>query len=134
MLVVNIFYQQYKIFSDNVKTIIGIGSKQAETTLFTPLASRVVENAIVMSLEDGEDELTIYHLLLSILEEGEGVAIRVIQGIGISIDDLIEGLTNSKSGSKINLNYESMIKENEVKKNMNTIMQEGGCTEEVQEV
>ena len=49
-----------------------------------------MENAIIDSKENNGGVVTINHLFSSLLEEGEGVAIRIMLGMGINIDSLYE--------------------------------------------
>ncbi len=70
--------------------IVGIGSKEVECFLYTPLLKRVMENAIYDSKENNNGKVTISHLFSSLLEEGEGIAIRILIGMDIDIDDLYQ--------------------------------------------
>ena len=84
--------KDYNITYSNVKkeiiNIIGVGSKESEWFLYTPMLRRIIENAIVDSKDNNNGEVTINHLFLSLLDEGEGVAIRILLGMGIDIDKL----------------------------------------------
>lgn len=86
--------KKFGITYDKLKTeiinIIGIGSKETEWFLYTPLLKRIMENAIIDSKENNNGEVTIEHLFTSLLEEGEGVAIRIMIGMDIDIDKLYE--------------------------------------------
>jgi ATP-dependent Clp protease ATP-binding subunit ClpC len=83
----NITYDRLK---QEIINIIGIGSKETEWFLYTPLLKRIMENAIIDSKENNNGEVTIEHLFTSLLEEGEGVAIRIMIGMDIDIDKLYE--------------------------------------------
>lgn len=78
----------YNNFKKELIDIVGVGSKESEWTLYTPLLKRVLENAIIDSKENNNGEVTISHLFSSILEEGEGVAIRIMLGMGVDLDEL----------------------------------------------
>jgi ATP-dependent Clp protease ATP-binding subunit ClpC len=82
------FNINYESFREKLISIIGIGSKKSEWFLYTPLLKRVIENAIVDSRENNDGEVTAEHLFSSLLEEGEGVAIRILIGMGVDIDKL----------------------------------------------
>ena len=56
--------------------------------LYTPLLKRVMENAIYDSKENNNGNVTISHLFSALLEEGEGVAIRILVGMDIDLDEL----------------------------------------------
>ena len=78
----------YNIFKDEIIKVIGIGSKQSEYLLYTPLLKRVIENSIDDCKELNQEEVTTYNLLSNLLEEGEGVAIRTLISLNIDIDNL----------------------------------------------
>lgn len=78
----------YKIFKDELVKIVGKGSTPSKWFLYTPLLKRVIENAILDSKDNNHGEVTSEHLFSSLLEEGEGVAIRLLLGMDIDIDEL----------------------------------------------
>ena len=78
----------YDKLKQEIINIIGIGSTVPEWFLYTPLLRRIMENAIIDSKENNDGEVTIEHLFSSLLEEGEGVAIRIMLGMNIDIDKL----------------------------------------------
>ncbi len=80
----------YDKLKEEIINIIGLGSKETEWFLYTPLLKRIMENAIIDSKENNNGEVTIEHLFTSLLEEGEGVAIRIMIGMDIDIDKLYE--------------------------------------------
>ena len=77
----------YEIFKEKIIEIIGIGSKQSEWFLYTPLLKRIMENAILDSKEINSD-VTVEILFSNLLEEGDGVAIRILLNLGIDLDKL----------------------------------------------
>ena len=79
----------YDIFKNAIIDSIGIGKKENEWFLYTPLIKRIIEEAIVSSKENNHNEVTPRHLLYAILEEGEGVAIRIMLSMGIDLDELM---------------------------------------------
>ena len=81
----NLTYERLK---EEIIKIIGIGKIETEWLLYTPLLKRIMENAIIDSKENNEGEVTVEHLFTSLLEEGEGVAIRIMIGMNIDIDKL----------------------------------------------
>jgi len=80
----------YQKFKDEVINVIGIGKEESSWFLYTPLLNRVLENACLDAREEGVKEITIEHLFSSLLEEGEGVAIRIMLGLNIDIDELYD--------------------------------------------
>ena len=97
--------KKYKLNYDNFKEelikVIGVGKKESNWFLYTPLLKRVIENAIIDSKENNKGNVTINHLFSSLLEEGEGVALRILIGMNIDVDalynDFCTKLTFSKS-------------------------------------
>ena len=80
----------YKKFRQEIIDIVGIGSKESECFLYTPMLKRIMENAIYDSKENNNGNVTISHLFSSMLEEGEGIAIRILIGMDIDLDDLYD--------------------------------------------
>ena len=95
----------YKTFKTEIIKTIGKGTKPSEFFLYTPLLKRIIENAGLDAKENNNGTVTINHLFSSLLEEGEGVAIRVLIGMNIDIDDLYNDftykLTNKKGNKKL---------------------------------
>ncbi|MEG2322559.1 MAG: ATP-dependent Clp protease ATP-binding subunit, partial [Bacilli bacterium] len=77
----------YEIFKNKIIETIGVGSKVSQWFLYTPLLKRVMENALVDSKENNGD-VTIESLFSNLLEEGEGVAIRIMLSLNIDLDNL----------------------------------------------
>jgi len=78
----------YNMFKEELIKVVGTGSKESEFFLYTPLLKRIMENAVIDSRENNNGLVTIEHLFSALLEEGEGVAIRILLGLDIDIDDL----------------------------------------------
>ncbi len=85
----------YEIFKKELNIVVGSATKSSEYNLYTPLLKRVISNALDNAKENNNGEVTAKHLVLSILEEGEGIAIRLLISMGIDIDDLYESLNKS---------------------------------------
>lgn len=95
----------YNVFKKEILKVIGKGSKPSEFFLYTPLLKRIIENAGLDAKENNNGTVTINHLFSSLLEEGEGVAIRILIGMNIDIDELYNDftfkLTSKKGGKKL---------------------------------
>ena len=76
----------YEKFRDEVISTIGIGSSDNEFLLYTPLLKRVIENAILDSKETNHGVVLVSHLFSALLEEGEGIAIRILVSLGVDLD------------------------------------------------
>ncbi len=98
----------YDVFKNELKNVIGIGSNECNTFLYTPLLKRVINNAINDSRENNNGDVTIEHLFSALLEEGEGVALRILLGLNVDLDKLYSDflykvvyLKNKNKSSKI---------------------------------
>ncbi len=91
----------YENFKKELKLVVGSATKASEYNLYTPLLKRVINNAMENAKENNNGIVTSKHLVLSIFEEGEGIAIRLIIGMGIDIDEVYDSLNkNQKLVSK----------------------------------
>lgn len=94
----------YKKFKNELIKIVGVGSKESNFFLYTPLLKRILENAIMDANENNDGLVTIEHLFSGLLEEGEGIAIRILLTLKIDIDELYSEfsykLINKTKGSK----------------------------------
>ena len=77
----------YDKFRNKIIETVGIGSKESEWFLYTPLLKRVMENAM-MDCKENNSDVTIEALFSNLLEEGEGVAIRILLSLDIDLDKL----------------------------------------------
>ena len=80
----------YETFKNEIINIIGIGTKKTQFFLYTPLLKKIIENAMLDSKDNNNGEVTIEHLFSSLLEEGEGIAIRIFIGMDIDIDEMYD--------------------------------------------
>lgn len=78
----------YNLFKKQVVDIVGVGSYNNDCVLYTPLLKRIMETAMIDSKENNNGVVTIKHLFSALLEEGEGIAIRILLGMGIDLDEV----------------------------------------------
>ena len=71
----------YKKYKEQVVNVLGVGEKSNDLIIYTDLLKRILENLIIDSKETN-DEITTVSLILSILNEGEGVGIRILLSLG----------------------------------------------------
>lgn len=79
----------YELLKEEIIKTIGYGSSKSEWFLYTPVLKNVFENAIAISKDYG-GEVTVDYLFMGILEEGEGIAIRILLNMGIDIDKIYQ--------------------------------------------
>lgn len=94
----------YEKFKNEIINIIGKGSKKSTCFLYTPMLKRIMEGAVLNSKENNSGIVTISHLFSSLLEEGEGIATRILIGMNIDVSELyhefILPVTYKRSKSK----------------------------------
>ncbi|MEI7616409.1 MAG: Clp protease N-terminal domain-containing protein, partial [Actinomycetota bacterium] len=74
-----------------VKNVITEGSSESyEHIPFTPRAKKVLELSLREALQMGHNYIGTEHILLGLLREGEGVAARVLNSLGITLENIKE--------------------------------------------
>ena len=82
----------YKKFRQELINIVGIPKKNIDVNLYTPLLKRILSSALSDAKENNKGVVTESHLIVALLDEGEGIAIRIMIGMNINIDDLYDEL------------------------------------------
>ena len=90
----------YDSFYKEIVSLIGVGNKESNLFVYTPLLKKVIENATVISKEKKLKEVNLISLFSSLLEEGEGVAIRIFLSMGIDLDKIYEEINLIKKHKK----------------------------------
>jgi len=80
----------YNNFKTEILSIIGKGTKKTQFFLYTPLLKKIMENALLDAKDNNNGEVTTKHLFSSLLEEGEGIAIRIFIGMNINLEELYD--------------------------------------------
>lgn len=80
----------FELFKNELVSIVGESSKESELNLYTPLLRRIIETATEDAIDNNNGEVTERHLFLALLEEGEGIAVRIMIGLEIDLDALYE--------------------------------------------
>lgn len=101
----------YQKFRDEVIKIIGKGKLTNSWFLYTPLLKRIIENAALDAKDNKDKEVNVANLFLSLLEEGDGVAIRILMGMSIDIDLLYEEFSSSLVAKKSKKRHKLLIDE-----------------------
>ena len=105
--ILNKYGVTYEKFKSKLISIIGMGSSSNTWFLFTPLLRRIINNATYYS-KDNSKMVTPYNLLISILDEGDGVANRILFSMDIDMDALCEEFLSNN----YNIKNDNLIIEN----------------------
>lgn len=84
----------YDKFLSELK-MLKCGNKEEFTGIYTPLLKRIINNA-----SSSKEILTVDDLIVSLLDEGEGIAMRIIIDMEIDIDALYDELVMKKKNNK----------------------------------
>jgi len=106
-------FQELDIAFDSIraaiKDVVTEGSSESyEHIPFTPRAKKVLELSLREALQMGHNYIGTEHILLGLLREGEGVAARVLNSLGIT-------LSNVKEKVKEMLNRQSLYADSDSK-------------------
>lgn len=90
----------FDIFKNELINVVGKSNKDTDFILYTPLLKRIIENATNDASENNKGKVTERHLFIAMLEEGEGIAIRIMLGLDLDLDSIYEDLKFSLVGNK----------------------------------
>ena len=88
------YHIDYNSFKEELIKKVGYGDSKNNYFIYTPLLKRIIENAILDAKESGLNEINTNMLFLSIIDEGEGVANRIMVNMGLNIDSVYEELNH----------------------------------------
>jgi ATP-dependent Clp protease ATP-binding subunit ClpC len=71
---------------DEVESLIGKGQEQTNNIAYTPRAKKVIELSMDEARKLGHTYVGTEHILLGLIREGEGVAARVLNNLGVSLN------------------------------------------------
>jgi ATP-dependent Clp protease ATP-binding subunit ClpC len=87
------------ILREQIVKAVGYGSYETDILGFTPRTKRVFELGFLEARNLGNNYIGTEHILLGLLEEGEGVAVVVLRSLGVDVEklreDVIEMLTEN---------------------------------------
>jgi len=90
----------YESFRKELILVVGSSSKKSTYILYTPLLKRII-NLSLEEANEKKEELNALHLFKALLEEGEGIAIRLLYGMDINLEKLYDELKdNTKKNNK----------------------------------
>jgi ATP-dependent Clp protease ATP-binding subunit ClpC len=83
---------------------------------FSPRVKDVISYSREEALRLGHDYMGVEHLLLGLIREGEGMAIRILKNLKVDVQELrrqVEGSIKVSSGKSLNLNQIPLVKQAE---------------------
>ncbi len=97
---------------EEVEQLIGKGNQVSQTIHYTPRAKKVIELSMDEARKLGHSYVGTEHILLGLIREGEGVAARVLNNLGVSLNKARQQVlqllgsteNNSSNGSRTNQN------------------------------
>lgn len=116
----NKYKVNYEEFKKSLVEMIGIGKNSNDLFLYTPLLKRVLENAISDSKDGGM--VGVNNLFYSMIEEGDGVAIRTLISMKVDIDKIYNDFSRNVPRRKNN--HKKMLLE-ELGINLNNKFKDG---------
>lgn len=95
------FFKKYDLSYNNFKnkliSLVGVGTKPSSFTLYTPLLKRALENSVIQAREEKNKDVTIEIVVLSILDEADGIASTVLNTLNINVNKMYFDLKNKKT-------------------------------------
>lgn len=87
---------------NEVENLIGKGQETSQTIHYTPRAKKVIELSMDEARKLGHSYVGTEHILLGLIREGEGVAARVLNNLGVSLNkarqQVLQLLGSNESG------------------------------------
>ncbi|NQT67499.1 MAG: ATP-dependent Clp protease ATP-binding subunit [Actinobacteria bacterium] len=124
-----VFYELNITFEDirsAVKEVVTEGTSESyEHIPFTPRAKKVLELSLREALQMGHNYIGTEHILLGLLREGEGVAARVLNSMGTTLDNVKEKVKELLSKQSYYLEQERALSDKSQKKVLKTLVQYG---------
>ncbi len=96
----NLTYQNFK---KELLNIVGSSSKKSEIILYTPLLKLIINKAYDQSYDD-KQQLNEIYLFSALINENEGIALRIIDNMGINIKKIDQELSKPKIAYELGLN------------------------------
>lgn len=117
----------YKNFKKELLNTIGSSNKKSEVILYTPLLNLIIDKAYNMANDD-DKEVDEYYLFKSLLNEEDGIAIRILDNMAINKNEILNEINKPKLlnelGINLNNNYKESVylRDNEIKEIMQVLL------------
>jgi len=90
----------YNDFKEELLFMVGQASKEQELNLYTGMLKQVIELASLDASENNKGLVTPSHLFLALLEEGEGVAYRILLSLDLPVEEVFAKLKKNTFGKE----------------------------------
>jgi len=85
----------YNVFKNELINVIGASNIKSNTILHTPLLKSIINDAKKDARENNKGIVLPSHLFLSVLENGDGIGVRILISLGIDLEGLYKELKRS---------------------------------------
>ena len=85
----------YNNFKKELMDIIGKSNVKTTSILHTPLLKSIINDAKIDAKENNNGIVTPNHIMLSILENGDGIGVRILISLGIDLEGIYKELKRS---------------------------------------
>ena len=90
----------YATFREELVASVGCATREQEINLYTPMLKQVIELASLDASENNKGLVTPSHLFLALLEEGEGVAYRILLNLDLPVEEVFAKLKKNTFGKE----------------------------------
>lgn len=87
----------YKKFKDKLVSLVGIGTKKSPFVLYTPMFKRILQNSIFEAREKNISRINPDILVLTIIDEQDGIAYSILKSLKVNIDKLYYDIAKGKN-------------------------------------
>lgn len=88
----------YDVFKNKLINIVGVGKKESDFVLYTPLLKRVLSNSIIEAREVNNKYVTPEIIMFLILDEDKGVACSILSSLNVNKEKLIIDIKKELKG------------------------------------
>ena len=85
----------YETFKSELIDIIGKSNVKTTTSLHTHLLKSIINDARKDAKENNDGIVTPRHLMISILESGDGIGVRILLSLGVDLEGIYKELKKS---------------------------------------
>ena len=85
----------YDNFKKNLIKVVGRAHKKSEIALYTPLLKRIIAESLENAKESSDGIIRPENLVISMLEEGEGIGVRILLNMNVDLEKTYEDLNKN---------------------------------------